>query len=110
MKDHISALFEKTEQYIKTTIVLYKLKLIEKSADVTSSFTANLTVAIFACLSILSLNLGAAYWIGSYLGNVYIGFFMVSGFYAIVTLILLVFKNKWIKKPLKNMLIQQNLN
>jgi len=110
MKNHISALFEKTEQHIRTTVELYKLKMIDKSADVISSFTANLAATIFVILFLISLNIGTAFWIGECLGKVYYGFFVVSGFYGLLTIILFVFKNKWIKRPIKDLIIEGSLN
>jgi len=110
MKNHISALFEKTEIHLRTTVELYKLKMIDKSADVVSSLTANLAVLVFVILFLISLNIGAAFWIGECMGKAYLGFFIVSGFYGLVSIVLFIFRNRWIKKPVKDLVINKSLN
>jgi hypothetical protein len=110
MKNHISALFEKAETHLKTTVELYKLKMIDKSADVISSLTANFIIAFLALLVIGFFHIGAALWIGAYLGHLYYGFFIVAGFYSLVTILVVVFRTPWIKKPSKEIFIKKLLN
>ncbi|HLG03447.1 MAG TPA: hypothetical protein VI731_07610 [Bacteroidia bacterium] len=105
----IEELFEKTTQYTKTSAEVYKLKAIGKSADVLSTLTARLVVFVFAALFFLILNIGVALWLGGILGRSYYGFFIVSGFYAIAGLALYIFRNRWIKTPLRNSIIIQAL-
>src|ERR1041385_4908970 len=94
----IELLFEKAEDYSKTTIELFKLNAIDKSADGISSFISRLAVFIAVALSVLIINIGFALWIGQLLGNSFCGFFIVGAFYAIAAIILHKFKNVWIKK------------
>lgn len=113
MEDHstlIGSLFEKTEHYTKTSVELYKLKAIDKSADVISTLVARLAVIVFITLFVLILNIGVALWIGELLGKSYYGFFVVAGFYALIGILLYGFRNKWIKSPLRNSIINQALN
>ena len=106
----IEELFEKTEKYTRTTAELYKLKAIERSADVISTLSARLVVFVFVSLFFLIMNIGVALWIGDWLGKTYFGFFIVAGFYALVGSVLFVFRNKWIKEPLRGSIIIQALN
>jgi len=113
MENHpgsMEALAECAEQYGKTSIELYRLKAIDKSADVVSSLAAKLAVIVFFTLFFLILNIGIALWIGDLLGKTYFGFFIVAGFYAFVGVILYGFRNKWIKTPVRNSIITQALN
>ena len=55
------------------------------------------------------VNIGWAFWIGEQLGNTAYGFFAVAGFWFVVALLLLVFKNKWLKTPVSNILITEIL-
>lgn len=105
----ISVLFEKSEQYLKTSAELYKLKAIEKSADVISSFTARVSIILLAVLCFLIFNIGVSLWIGEALGGSHYGFFIVSGFYALGALIIYLFREKWIIVPLKNLIITHAL-
>jgi len=107
--DLIESLIEKGEQYGKTSLKLLKLKTIDKSADVGSNIISWLVVFVFAVLFFLILNIGIALWIGELLGKSYWGFFIVSGFYAILGLISYVFRKQFLKMPINNSIISQIL-
>jgi hypothetical protein len=105
----IGTLFEKTEHFTKTSAELYKLKIIDKSADIISTLTERLVIILFVTLFFLILNIGIALWIGQKLGDAYFGFFIVAGFYALLGGAFFAFGNKWIKEPLRNAIITQAL-
>ena len=105
----IESLIEKGEQYGKTTLELLKLRTIDKSADVASNLVSWLIVIIFAVLFFLILNIGVALWLGEILGKSYYGFFVVSGFYALLALVFGIFRKQLIKEPLNNSIIEQVL-
>lgn len=105
----IESLIEKSEQYGKTTLKLLKLKTLNKSANIASDLVSWLIVIIFAVLFFLILNIGVALWIGELLGKSYYGFFIISGFYAFLTLLFIVFRKQLVKKPLNNTIITQVL-
>lgn len=106
----IESLVERVEQYGKSSIELYRLKAINTSAEVISSLSAKLAIITFFTLFFLILNIGLALWIGDMLGKSYFGFFIIAGFYAIVGAVLYVFRDKWIKIPVRNSIIIQALN
>jgi hypothetical protein len=113
MEDQVSligTLFEKTDRYARTSAELYRLKAIEKSADIISTFSARLVIMIFITLFFLILNIGLSLWIGEVLGKTYHGFFIVSGFYAMGAVVLFIFRRKWIQVPIRNAIITQALN
>jgi len=105
----IESLIEKGEQYGKTTLELLKLKTLDKSADVASNLVSWLIVIIFVVLFFLILNIGVALWLGELLGKSYYGFFVVSGFYALLALIFVIFRKQLIKDPLNNSIVKQVL-
>ena|ERR1051326_3462351 len=106
----VELLIETAEEYGKTSVELYRLKTIDKFADIISSLVSKLTVIIAFILFFLILNIGTSLWIGNVLGKTYLGFFIVAAFYALIAIILYLFKNKWIKSPLRNSIITQTLN
>jgi hypothetical protein len=107
---NFDTLIEKAEAYGKTTVELVKLKAVDKVADGTSSIVAWTAVIIALILFFITLNFGVALWLGELMGDIYIGFFVVAGFYGLVGLILYLFRNKWIKRPLNDSMINQMLN
>ena len=84
----IETLFEKAENYSKTTIELLKLKTIDKSADVASSLVVQIAFFIIVVLFVITLNIGLALWIGELLGKSYYGFFAIAGFYALMAILI----------------------
>ncbi len=107
---YIEPLVESVETYTKTSIELIKLKTVDKVADGTSSMIAWIPVIISLILFFIIANFGLALWIGAMLELDYMGFFIVAGFYALIGIILFIFKDKWIKKPLYISIINNMLN
>ena len=105
----IESLIAKGEQYGKTTLELLKLKTLDKSADVVSNLVSWLIVVIFAVLFFMILNIGIALWIGELLGKSFYGFFVVSGFYALLAIVFAVFRKQLIKNPVNESIINQVL-
>jgi hypothetical protein len=105
----IATLFERAEDYSKTTLKLLKLNAIDKSADVASSLVSRLAVIMTVVFSVLISSIGAALWVGKLLGDIFYGFFIVGGFYALVAILLHVFRVQWLKYPVSNSIIKQML-
>ena len=105
----IESLFEKSEAYAKTNFDLFKLKAIDKSADVVSTVLSKLVFYVVVLLIIFSLNTGLALWIGDLVGKLFYGFFIVAAFYVLVAL-LLHFVPGIIKSPVNNSIILKMLN
>ena len=105
----VATLFEKVEQYGKTSAELLKLKTIGKTADAASSLVASLAVMVFIALFVLMASIGAALWISEFLTNSCAGFFIVSGAYLLISGIVYVFRKQLIKMPVNNATITQVL-
>lgn len=106
----LEPLFEKAENYAKTSFELYKLKTINKSANIISSFISRGIVIILLSIFIVTANIGAALWLGDLLGKSYYGFFCVAGFYGVIGAIVYFFMHNFIKKRVSNSIISQLLN
>lgn len=105
----IEMLFERAEDYTRTTVELAKLNAVDKTADVMSSLLSRLTVSIVFVLFAFLANIGLSLWIGEILGKVYYGFFIVSSVYLIVAIVLYLFKDQWLKMPISNFIIVKML-
>ena len=103
----IESLFERAEDYSKTTLELFKLSAIDKSADVFSSLAVRFAIFMVGAVFTLVINIGVAMWLGELLGKPYYGFFVVAIFYALVMSLLYLFRNEWIKTPVSNSIITQ---
>ena len=101
----IELLFEKAEDYGKTSIDLMKLNAIDKTADAVSSLAVQMATFLVVALFTLVVNIGLALWLGDLLGKTYYGFFIVASFYAAAAIIIYFFGQQWIKVPLNNSII-----
>jgi|SRR5450432_1156753 len=107
--DSIKSLIDKSKDYLDTKIEITKLKTIDKSSDVLSTAIAMIFLSFIACLVLIFISLGIALLIGSAMGSYHLGFFIVGGFYAIVLLIIYLQRDKWIKHPVANGIINKML-
>ena len=105
----IESLFEKAEDYSRTSIHLFKLNTIDKSADVVSSLAANSVMMFIAAMFILSIHIGLALWLGELLGKSYYGFFVLAGAYALIAAPVYIYRNQWIKEPVNSAVISKLL-
>ena len=102
----IEPLIERAEAYGKTSFELLRLKALNKTADVSSTlFSRTLFVLVIAIFA-FTINIAIALWLGDLLGKAYYGFLIVSGFYAIVGVILLV-AHPSIKASVNNTIIKK---
>lgn len=102
----IETLYERAVDYGVTSFELIKLKALDKTSDVASSFLPNIIIFWVAASFLLLLNFGLALWIGQMLGRVFLGFFIMAGFYGVVALVLHFFMHKWLKKHFQNYIIK----
>lgn len=106
---NIEKLYEKAEKYSKTTYELVRLNTIDKTSDIISSLAIVVTLSIIVALFTLFINIGIALWIGQALKSNAFGFFVVSGFYIIIGIIVFIKRNKLIKIPLDNLIVSKLL-
>jgi len=105
----IEALYERVETYIKTTVELSKLKLLELTTNIATSLLARVGVIIMISLFALLLTIGLALFLGELLGKSYYGFFIVAAIYLIIGIVFHFFLQKWIRKPVSDLIIKQAL-
>jgi hypothetical protein len=103
-------LVERAEAFGKTSFRLYTLKAIDKTSEIVSNLASQLVLIILLSLFFMILNIGIALWIGEMTGKSYYGFFILSGFYAILAVVVHIFSNRWIRKPIRNSIISQMQN
>jgi hypothetical protein len=105
----IESLLEKAADYGKASFELVKLKALDKTSDVVSTFIPHSVVFVLIALFMLFLNLGLAFWLGEILGKTFFGFFVIAAFYGIIGIILHFFMHKWLKKIVCNYFIKHML-
>ncbi|HEY2350381.1 MAG TPA: hypothetical protein VGH64_15290 [Puia sp.] len=107
--ESIKTLIDKSKDYLETKIELTKLKTIDRSADILSAVVVTISMLFISFLLILFVSLALALLLGKLLGAYHYGFFIMAGVYAIILLVIYVMREKWIKTPIANELINKML-
>jgi len=103
--ENVELLYEKAEQYSKTSFKLLQLTTIEKTSDVISSLSVIIVISILFAMFTLFINIGISLYIGALLKNTALGFFIVSGFYFILVIAVFIFRKSLIKIPIDNLIV-----
>jgi|SRR5579863_2561668 len=105
----IETLIKKSGEYLETKIELTKLKAVNTSSDVLSTLIYLILKILIIFLFIGFISVAIAILISKTLGEYYLGFSIVAGFYLIVLLIVYIQRKNWIKGPIANSLINKML-
>jgi hypothetical protein len=107
--DSIKTLFDQSKEYLETQIELTKLKAIDKSSDIVSTAIVMVAVIFLGSLFVIFISIALALMLGNWLGSNLYGFLIVGGFYGVLLLLIYLKKDKWIKTPIANGLINKML-
>ena len=102
-------LLEKVGQFGQLNIDLIKFKILDKVADIISSFIARFILILMLSIFVIFLSIGAALWIGELLGKIYYGFIMIALFYGLISIFIL-YLQQAIKQRMNNWIISKMLN
>jgi len=108
-ENKIESLLKRATEYGKISLELAKLKALDKTSDIVSSFIQNVVVIAFILSFQLFLNIGLSLWLGEILGKIYYGFFVVAALYAFTGIFIHLVMHKWLKKLISNSFIKQVL-
>lgn len=108
--DRIKTLFEKFEDYGKTSFELYRLKTISKTAGVISTFVSRGAVVFVLLMFLIFASFGLALWLGEILGKPYLGFLCVATFYMVLRVIIFYLLHNFIKRKISNSIISEIFN
>ena len=101
-------MFGKIKNYVQDQVALVKLEGVEALARVASKLVFVLLVSMFIMFFILLLSFAAAAYLGSIYGRS-VGFLIITGFYLVSILLLIVFR-KQIQNLILNLTIAASMN
>ncbi|WP_152640671.1 phage holin family protein [Flavobacterium sp. 316] len=101
----IENLFEKAENYTKTSVELIKLSAIEKISEAISVLVSHIAIIVLVAFFLFFINIGISLWIGKLIGEYYIGFLIVSFVYLLLGLLIYKYKKKTIENPINELMI-----
>jgi fatty acid desaturase len=102
----IESLLEKATEYGKTSLELAKLKAVDKTSDIVSTFIPHYLVLIIIAVFLLFLNLGLAFWLGEILGKTFYGFFIIAAFYCFTGIVVHFFMHDRLKMIISNFVVK----
>jgi Putative Actinobacterial Holin-X, holin superfamily III len=106
-KNTLESLFESASDYVETRVELTKLKATKKSSEIVSTLASKLILGGICFFVLMVLNIAVGLLLGELLGKSYYGFFVLAAFYSLVGIVLYVSREKWIKNPVANAMIQK---
>lgn len=111
IKNKTEKLISFAKEYLETRLNLAALTVREKVSEVASSIVSAFILVLFFVFIFLFAGIGTALWLGNYFGSISLGFFCVTGLYALITLVLFFNRERWIKAPVADSIIKKtNIN
>jgi hypothetical protein len=104
---HMEDFVSKAGDLAETKVELWKLRTTGKISETVSSLFSVFAIAAFIGVAITIISIGIAFLIGSEMGKISYGFFIVGGFYAFAGLLVYLFRKNWINKPVSNLIINK---
>ena len=105
----IESLLKRVAEYGNSSLELAKLKALDKTSDIISSFVPGAVVVFFILSFLFFISVGLALWLGEILVNTYYGFLLVAALYGFTGIFIRLFMYKWLKNLVCNNLIKQML-
>lgn len=103
----VENLAEHVKDYVNTRISLVKLQLAEKTSKLIAWIIAAVFLFFILLFFVIFLSLSAAHGIGDAFGKPWLGFLIIGGFYMLFGLLVWWGKEKLLRIPIMNAMIQQ---
>ena len=100
-------LVDKIKEYVNTRIDSLKLSVAEKSSGIVANGVARIIVALFVLFFMALGSIALSLIIGIWIGKMWAGFLVVGGFYLLLGFIVWATRDKLIRVPVMNAMIQQ---
>ena len=105
--EKIEGLTEHVREYVQTRIEQAKLEVAEKISLVIGTFIAATVVIILLLFVLVFGSIAGAWALSEWLGNPWIGFLIVAGFYLLLGIIIWFARGSIIRFPVMNAIIRQ---
>ncbi len=105
----IKDLAERARDYINTSVQLAKLKIVNKVSSAASSLVTMIVLPLLILVVLILFSVGFSFWLGKILGAYHYGFFIIGAFFILVIILIYKFRDKWLKMPVANSLIENIL-
>ena len=100
LKDNIEDIQANTKAYVESSIAYYKLLGFKVAVKSTTLILKFVLISMCIIFVLLFLSVAAALAIGKSMDSYVVGFLIVAGVYLVLTLLLLMIKNKIVEGPI----------
>lgn len=105
----VESMFQQVGAYAETRTDLFKLSAVDKASELVSSAAVRVAIYVIASRTILFLSIATGFLLGELLGSYSNGFFIVSIAFALVGIVVYVWRGKWVKDPVARLVITKAL-
>jgi uncharacterized membrane protein len=105
----IEPMLERAKEYGKTSFELYKLKSLDKTAEVLSQLISRLMLLFVVFIFLIAFNIALGLWLGELFGKTYYGFILLALIYGIIASIVY-YKHPIIKSKVNDRIISILIN
>jgi ABC-type sugar transport system permease subunit len=104
--EQMDQLTQHLKQYVRTTIEIIKLELIERSIIISSYILLQVVRYMLFTIALLILSIALGFYISNYLNDYIAGFGFVGTIYLLIAMILSVLNQRKIEKAIQNKIIR----
>ncbi len=107
MENKLEKMVSDIKEYAETRFDIVVLNTQDKATHVISSIASAVIMGVLGFFILIFISIGIAWSLGEYFHSPSIGFFSIAAFYLLVTLLLYVNREKWIKMPIINSILKK---
>ena len=103
----IDAIIENLTGLIEARLELAKIEIKEEVAKTGARIIAGVVFAFLGVMIVIFLSISLATWLNYLIGSIFLGYVIVTAFYLLVLVLLVVFKvHVWLQEKIEAMLIE----
>lgn len=103
----VESLLERAAEYGKTSFELTKLRLLDKATELISTLLPYFVTALLILFFLLMISIATSYWISEWIGNIFIGFFIVAAFYLVMAFVFHFLFSKKMRNGVSNFMLKK---
>jgi hypothetical protein len=107
LKAKAEHLTEHVKEYVETYFKLGVIKITDKATGFAAVSIMGILVCFLSLCILFFLGIGVALWLGEVMNNLKAGYFIVAGFYILVTVILIASRESLLFPFVRNFIIRK---
>jgi hypothetical protein len=107
LKAQAENLTEHVKEYVETYLKLGVIKTTDKATGFAAVSIMGILVCFLSLCILFFLGIGVALWLGEVMNNIKAGYFIVAGFYILITVILVAFRETLLFPLVRNFIIKK---